>query len=97
MNNKKDVTVYPKPLELKLSAIPPALRLKSKSIEKVRGSSKVAKETIEYHDGRRSSVITKIRTEEETKVYHEGKILINGKEIPHDKHPKPVKIHKKDT
>jgi len=71
-----------------------ALKLYSKSGEKVKSRNKPVKEVKQYADDTRSQILTKERTEEETKVYHEGKVFKNGKWINHPKHLKSSKKHK---
>lgn len=68
-----------------------ALKLHSKTEEKVRNRNKPVKEVEQYVDDGRSQIITKERTEKDTSVYHEGKYLKNGKWIIHPRHLKSYK------
>lgn len=71
-----------------------ALRLHHKSGEKLKSRNKPVKEVEQYVDDGRSQIITRERAEEETKIYHEGKILRNGGWVIHNKHLKSIKKHK---
>lgn len=71
-----------------------SLKLHHKSGEKLKTRNKPVREAVRYVDDNRTQVITKERTEEETKVYHEGKVFKNGKWINHSKHLKSSKKHK---
>ncbi len=90
---RKDVIVKPKTLELKLSVLDVALKLGRRSKEEVR--NKPVFEEIEYTDKKRTSIISKERTEQATNVYHSGKIFKDGKWDVHPKHLKSPKKYKK--
>lgn len=73
-----------------------ALKLHHKSGEKLKSRNKPVREVEQYVDDERSQIITKEKMEEETKVYHEGRIFNNGKWIAHLRHLKSSKKHKKN-
>lgn len=93
MNKKrKDTVVNPDTLKLTARVNPVAIRAERKSQERVR--NKPVLEQKEYSDSVRETIISKQRTIDETKVYHEGKRLQDGKWVYHKKHLKNTKKHK---
>jgi len=94
VKERKDVIVKVETQKLTASLHNLALRLERKSKERVR--NKPVFEEEEYSDSRRTSIVSKERTEQNTKVYHEGKILKEGRLINHPKHLKSSKKHKNE-